>query len=123
MGYPEPDHLPRPSVLANVSAVGYYGDRGDTPLTERDPPGEDFLARLVVDWEAAARFARALGQMSHRPSLLPVPALALRVALGELAGSLLGNQRGLSARASGARYAFIDPALLPALRDSSRSAR
>ncbi|HEY3116406.1 MAG TPA: NAD-dependent epimerase/dehydratase family protein, partial [Chloroflexota bacterium] len=51
----------RPAVLVNQSAVGYYGDRGDATVTEADPPGGDFLARLVVDWEAAAKPAEALG--------------------------------------------------------------
>ncbi len=45
---------PRPSVLIQGSAMGYYGDRGDEVLTEASGPGDDFLARLCVDWEAAA---------------------------------------------------------------------
>jgi uncharacterized protein (TIGR01777 family) len=44
-----------PTVLANVSGVGYYGDRGDATITELDPAGDDFLAQLVVEWEAAAQ--------------------------------------------------------------------
>ncbi|MBM2809985.1 MAG: hypothetical protein HW416_744 [Chloroflexi bacterium] len=51
----------RPRVLVNASAVGYYGDRGDEPLTEISPPGNDFLARLVVDWEHEAIAAAELG--------------------------------------------------------------
>jgi uncharacterized protein len=43
-----------PRVLLSGSAVGYYGDRGDTPVDETAPPGEDFLARVCVDWERAA---------------------------------------------------------------------
>jgi uncharacterized protein len=45
----------RPDVLINASAIGYFGNRGDEPLTETSPPGDDFLAGLVRDWEAATR--------------------------------------------------------------------
>jgi uncharacterized protein (TIGR01777 family) len=52
----------RPSVLVAGSAVGYYGAReGDEELTEKAPPGSDFLAQVCVAWEAAANQARALG--------------------------------------------------------------
>lgn len=51
----------RPLVFVSGSAVGYYGARDDTPLDESAPPGDDFLAHLVKDWEAEARQAEALG--------------------------------------------------------------
>ena len=51
----------RPRVLVSASAVGYYGDRGDELLTEGSAPGEDFLAGVCSDWEAAARAAEELG--------------------------------------------------------------
>jgi uncharacterized protein (TIGR01777 family) len=51
----------RPKVLVCASAVGYYGPRGDEPLTEGAPAGGDFLARLCVDWELAAKPAEDLG--------------------------------------------------------------
>jgi uncharacterized protein (TIGR01777 family) len=44
-----------PAVFVNASAVGYYGSRADRELDETAPPGNDFLARLCVDWEEAAR--------------------------------------------------------------------
>jgi uncharacterized protein len=43
----------RPAALVSISAVGYYGDGGDTLLTEDSPPGRDFLAGVARDWEAA----------------------------------------------------------------------
>jgi len=52
---------PRPSVLVCASAIGYYGDRGDAPLSEASPPGAGFLAAVTKQWEAAAEPARAAG--------------------------------------------------------------
>jgi uncharacterized protein (TIGR01777 family) len=46
-----------PSVMVSQSAVGYYGDRGETIVDEAAGPGSGFDARVVVDWEAAAREA------------------------------------------------------------------
>lgn len=51
----------KPKFLINASAVGYYGARGDELITEGAGPGQDFLARLCVDWEAEARRAEASG--------------------------------------------------------------
>lgn len=51
----------KPAVLLSGSAIGYYGDAGDTPLDESSPPAADFAAQLCVDWEQAALPAQALG--------------------------------------------------------------
>ena len=41
-----------PKKLISASAIGYYGTfTSDKILTENDPPGNDFLAKVVVDWE------------------------------------------------------------------------
>jgi uncharacterized protein len=50
-----------PKVLVSASAVGYYGDRGDEPLTEASSPGNDFLAQVARDWEAEAQRAAQNG--------------------------------------------------------------
>jgi uncharacterized protein (TIGR01777 family) len=51
----------QPKALVNASAIGYYGPHGDEELTEDSPPGSDFLARLCVEWEKAARAVQAAG--------------------------------------------------------------
>ncbi|MBI4425428.1 MAG: TIGR01777 family protein [Elusimicrobia bacterium] len=194
----------KPEVLVNASAVGCYGDRGEELLTEASAPGEGFLARVCLDWEAEAarareagvrvvlarlgvvlgpgggalarmllpfklglggplgsgrqfmswihiadaagllafaarrrtlegplnavapgavrnaEFVRELAAALHRPCLLPAPAFALRLALGELAGMLLGGQRVEPAKAAAHGYVFRFPALMEALADVLR---
>lgn len=192
----------RPRVFVSGSAVGYYGTKtGDRILTEEDEQGDDFLARLVADWERAAdparevgarvchprtalvlgrggglmgrmvpafkafmggplgsgaqyvpwihmvdavralehaidradcagpfnmvspepvtmnELARQLGEALDRPALLRVPAVALRLALGEAALVLLTGQRAVPKRLTGAGFAFVFPELGSALAD------
>lgn len=49
----------RPDVLVSASAVGYYGSQGDTELTEAQPAGDDFLAKICENWEAEAQKLKA----------------------------------------------------------------
>jgi uncharacterized protein (TIGR01777 family) len=51
----------RPRALVSQSASGFYGPRGSEPVAEGEPPGDDFLARVCVEWEAEARAAGELG--------------------------------------------------------------
>ena len=67
-----------------------------------------------------AEFSTALGRALHRPSLLPAPAFALRLLLGEMADALLlSGQRALPVRATDHGFAFrftnIDEALASVL--------
>jgi len=50
-----------PAVYVSISALGWYGDRGDEQLDESSPPGTGFLAELCRDWEASAEPARQRG--------------------------------------------------------------
>src|SRR4051794_18196863 len=55
-----------PKVLVSGSAVGIYGDRGEEVLTETSRPGDGFLAKVCVAWEAAAAPAKEAGiKVSH----------------------------------------------------------
>jgi uncharacterized protein len=47
--------------LISTSAVGYYGFHKDEVLDEESPPGDDFLATVTRDWEAAALRAGEFG--------------------------------------------------------------
>ncbi|HZT79578.1 MAG TPA: TIGR01777 family oxidoreductase, partial [Gemmataceae bacterium] len=195
----------RPRVLVSASAIGWYGPHGDEELTEDAPPGDDFLARVCVDWERAARaaeplgvrvalvrvgvvldreggalaqlltpfklglggpvgwtpwsgrqylswihhadmvglfllaldnpgaagplngtaphpvtnreFGKALGRALHRPAFLPVPPLALRLMLGEVAHIVATGQRVLPKRPLALGYAFRFPTIDAALAD------
>ena len=63
-----------------------------------------------------AAFARALGAALRRPALLPVPAAALRLVLGEMAEPLLlFSQRVVPARALAGGFTFAHPELDDAL--------
>jgi uncharacterized protein len=55
------DHPGRERVLLSASAVGWYGDTGDRVVDETVPAGDDFLARVCVEWEAATGSAVAAG--------------------------------------------------------------
>jgi uncharacterized protein (TIGR01777 family) len=61
-------------------------------------------------------FGRALGRVLHRPALLPAPAFALRLLLGEFAGEILASRRVVPERAQSLGYSFQYPRLEPALR-------
>jgi uncharacterized protein (TIGR01777 family) len=56
-----PSRPERPVVLFSTSAVGYYGFCGDDELTEKSPHGNDFLARIAVEWEGEALKAKDKG--------------------------------------------------------------
>jgi uncharacterized protein (TIGR01777 family) len=64
-----------------------------------------------------ADFARALGRALYRPSFLPTPAFALRLALGELAQALLTGQRAFPRHLQSLGYSFHFPVLEGALAD------
>ena len=189
----------RPKVLVNASAIGYYGDTADRTTDESGTPGDDFLARLTLQWEAQAQraqslqlrevrlrfgivlderggalakmitpfrlmlggplgsgrqympwihwrdvvglvdlalkdpelsgpvnvvapesvtnrtFARTLGSVLHRPAFMPMPRIALRLAIGEFAKFVTMSQRIIPTKAESHGYRFLYPQLRPAL--------
>jgi uncharacterized protein len=200
--FDETDIHQRPRTLISGSAVGYYGPRGEEPLDEDSPPGNDFLAETCVAWEAEAQkaaalgirvvlvrtgvvldvdggalarmlppfqigvggpvaggaqymswihredlvgmicaalqderwsgpvngtapepvtnreFSHALGHALHRPSLLPVPGIALSLLYGEMAEIVTTGARVMPAKALVLGYGFRHPELNEALRSA-----
>ncbi|HET8713163.1 MAG TPA: TIGR01777 family oxidoreductase [Gemmatimonadales bacterium] len=51
----------RPATLLAASAIGFYGNQRDQPLTEQSPSGSDFLAEVAREWEAATASAARAG--------------------------------------------------------------
>jgi uncharacterized protein (TIGR01777 family) len=64
--------------------------------------------------------ARAIGTVLGRPSALPTPAVAIRLAVGEVAAEILSSQRAVPRKALRLGYPFRFPALEPALRELLR---
>lgn len=94
----------KPRVFVSASAVGYYGNRPSTErVDETGPAGDDFLARLCVDWEAASEKARELGVRVVNPRIgivfgpgdgpLKLMALPFKLFVGGKIGS---GQQGIS---------------------------
>lgn len=89
----------KPKVLLSGSAIGYYGDRGDTELEEAASAGKDFAAKLCKDWEEAALTAEKHGV---RVCLLRT-GLVLSKSGGLLGKMLLPFKLGLGARLGNGR--------------------
>ena len=190
-----------PKALLCASAIGYYGDRGETILREESPPGTGFLAEVCQAWESATApavqrgirvvrlrfgivlspaggplakmltpfrlglggvvgtgkqymswialddvlgaiqhalstedlqgpvnvvapqavtnqaFTTTLGKVLGRPTVVPLPAFAARLAFGEMADALLlASTRVVPARLQASGYTFQYPELEGALR-------
>jgi uncharacterized protein (TIGR01777 family) len=63
------------------------------------------------------QFAHILGKVLHRPALMPAPAFALKLALGEMSSMVLTGQRVVPAGALASGFRFAFPELEPALQD------
>lgn len=90
----------KPAVLIQASGIGYYGSVGPQMVTEADPPGEIFMARVASDWEASSSSVDSLPGVRRaiiRTSLVLdahagiLPQMAMPVRL--FAGGPLGNGR------------------------------
>jgi uncharacterized protein len=198
----------KPRALISSSGADYYpyaikgvGDFDDDKVTETDPPGDGFLARLCAAWEAEAfaaeklgvrvavmrtgvvlgerggalakmetpfklfaggklgdgkqwmawihiddavaayvaavseeryrgainlvtdsvrniEFAKQLGHALHRPSFVPVPAFALKLAVGEMAETILNGRRVVPAKLNELGFVWTHPELSEALSSS-----
>lgn len=86
------------AFLVENEATGAFNGTAPNPLTQRD-------------------FARTLGRVMGRPSFLPTPGFALKLALGDMAELLTEGQRVIPKRTQEAGFEFEYPQLEAALRD------
>ena len=186
----------KPQVFISASAIGWYGESGNRSVVENDRAGDDFLAAVCREWEAAADLAGdvrtiklrtglvldptggALGKMlplfrfglggklgngkqwwswitlhdqiraiafllennisgpvnmtspnpvtnseftaglaraMHRPALFPVPAIALKIAMGGFSCEVLGSKKVLPNALTEAGFNFEYPHISSAL--------
>ncbi|MDM8549599.1 TIGR01777 family oxidoreductase [Desulfobacterales bacterium HSG2] len=90
---------PLPELLICASAIGYYGNRGERILTEKDGRGDDFISKVCYEWEKAAAPAVEKG---IRVVFLRI-GIALTPAGGALAKLLLPFQAGLGGKIGNGR--------------------
>ena len=87
----------KPDVFISASAVGWYGECGSRPVVEKDRVGDDFLAAICREWEAAADLAGDVRTIKLRTGLVLDPtggALGKMLPLFRLGfGGKLGNGR------------------------------
>jgi len=62
-----------PKVFISASAIGYYGETGNRAVTEGDRGGDDFLAAVCREWEAAADLASNTRVVKIRTGLVLEP--------------------------------------------------
>lgn len=51
----------KPQSFFSSSAVGYYGLSSEELMTENSPSGDDYLAKVCLDWESSAMEAEKYG--------------------------------------------------------------
>jgi uncharacterized protein (TIGR01777 family) len=93
---------PLPKVLIQASGVNYYGPRDLAPVTEADPPGNDFLAELCKAWEGSTEPVEKMGVrriivrsaivLSAQYGILPIMMFPVKLFLG---GPLGSGKQGL----------------------------
>jgi hypothetical protein len=91
-------------MIATDTARGAFNASAPAPVTNRT-------------------FAHTLGRVLHRPSIMPAPAFAMRLVLGDMAGMVLHGQRALPAHAEHLGFQFLHRALEPALKSLLPPAR
>jgi uncharacterized protein (TIGR01777 family) len=78
------------------------------------------LNAVAPDYATNRRFAHALGKALHRPAVLPTPAFALKIVLGEFASTLLGGQLVHPNKLSELGFRWAHPELDDALQSLVR---
>ena len=62
-----------PQVFISASAIGWYGESGNRAVVETDRVGDDFLAAVCREWEAAADLAVDVRTVKLRTGLVLDP--------------------------------------------------
>ncbi|MFG2876862.1 TIGR01777 family oxidoreductase [Streptomyces sp. NPDC048337] len=93
----------RDHIAALRHIIDTPGIEGPVNLTAPEP---------LTNRQVTAAMARVL----HRPAVLPVPAVALRIVLGEFASDVLGSQRARPTRLLESGFVFRDPGVEQAIR-------